>query len=448
MAARRGSGAEEQATAASRQCEAWLAGMQKIDFDKLSHTAQVDYILLRNAIERDLARAKSPIASGGRSRRPRAGNDIVGRPIGREALLAALDAEMIPYSPEQLVEMANREYAWCESEMKKASREMGFGDDWKKALEKVKTLHVAPGEQPKLIQNLANESIDYVRDHDLVTVPPLADETWRMSMLSPERQLLQPVLSRRRNDQVSFPTDTMSHDAKLQSLRGNNIHFSRATVHHELIPGHHLQHFWWRAISRSGGCSRRRSGLKAGPFTGKWCSTRRVFRRRPKTASAFCSGGCTVVPASSSRLVSILGKCRRKSALIFWSIRSATSATMRRPKCGDPSRAAIRPLYQAGYLIGAKQFWALRQAFVVSGKMTERAFHDAIMKQSQMPVEMARAAITDEKLTQGLHAALEIPRRSAGGAVAEASRYARWPIKRQPLITPIARKRKNKSDNP
>ena len=35
----------------------------------------------------------------------------------------------------------------------------------------------------------------------------------------------------------------MAHDDKLMSMRGNNIHFSRATVHHELIPGHHLQGF-------------------------------------------------------------------------------------------------------------------------------------------------------------------------------------------------------------
>ena len=38
---------------------------------------------------------------------------------------------MIPYSPEELVEIAEREFAWCEAEMKKASKEMGFGDDWK-----------------------------------------------------------------------------------------------------------------------------------------------------------------------------------------------------------------------------------------------------------------------------------------------------------------------------
>ena len=34
--------------------------------------------------------------------------------------------------------------------MKKASREMGFGDDWKKALEKVKTQYVEPGKQAEL----------------------------------------------------------------------------------------------------------------------------------------------------------------------------------------------------------------------------------------------------------------------------------------------------------
>ena len=42
---------------------------------------------------------------------------------------------------------------------------------------------------------------------------------------------------------VSYPTDTMDHDDKMMSMRGNNIHFARATVFHELIPGHELQAF-------------------------------------------------------------------------------------------------------------------------------------------------------------------------------------------------------------
>ena len=74
-------------------------------------------------------------------------DDIVGDPIGKDMLLNELEYEMIPYSPEQLVTIANEEFAWCEAEMKKASKEMGFGDNWKQALEKVKTLHVEPGQR-------------------------------------------------------------------------------------------------------------------------------------------------------------------------------------------------------------------------------------------------------------------------------------------------------------
>lgn len=80
-------------------------------------------------------------------------DDIVGNPIGRDGLIAELAFEMIPYTPEELIAIANQEFAWCENEMKRASREMGYGGDWKKALEKVKTMYVEPGKQPGLIRN-------------------------------------------------------------------------------------------------------------------------------------------------------------------------------------------------------------------------------------------------------------------------------------------------------
>ena len=68
-----------------------------------------------------------------------------GTPRGREGLIWDLQDAMIVYTPEQLITLANNEFAWCESEMKKASREMGFGDDWKKALEKTKKTARAAG---------------------------------------------------------------------------------------------------------------------------------------------------------------------------------------------------------------------------------------------------------------------------------------------------------------
>lgn len=68
------------------------------------------------------------------------GSGIIGNPIGRIALLSSLNDEMIAYTPEQIEAIAMREFAWCDAEMLKASQLMGFGNDWKKALEKVKLI--------------------------------------------------------------------------------------------------------------------------------------------------------------------------------------------------------------------------------------------------------------------------------------------------------------------
>lgn len=35
------------------------------------------------------------------------------------------DSEMIPYTPEEFIAIGQKELAWCDVEMKKASREMG-----------------------------------------------------------------------------------------------------------------------------------------------------------------------------------------------------------------------------------------------------------------------------------------------------------------------------------
>ena len=55
---------------------------------------------------------------------------------------------VIVHSPEELIEIANKEFAWCEAEYQKAAADLGYGDDWRRALEHVKKLHVGPGEQP------------------------------------------------------------------------------------------------------------------------------------------------------------------------------------------------------------------------------------------------------------------------------------------------------------
>lgn len=120
------------------------------------------------------------------------GSGILGNPIGRNALISNLKDEMIAYTPEQIEAIAMREFAWCDAEMLKASQQMGFGNDWKKALEKVKTDYPELGKQPEFVYELANEAIDFVETNNLIKIPAMAKEGWRMRMLSPQEQQFAP----------------------------------------------------------------------------------------------------------------------------------------------------------------------------------------------------------------------------------------------------------------
>ena len=114
----------------------WLEALKTLDFDGLSRNAQVDYLFIKKTCERQIARLD--FAPEANPPRKIDNSGIPGAARGRTGLIFDLADEMIPYTPEQLIALANNEFAWHEEEMKKASRQMGFGDDWKKAVEKVK----------------------------------------------------------------------------------------------------------------------------------------------------------------------------------------------------------------------------------------------------------------------------------------------------------------------
>jgi len=317
--------------------------------------------------------------------------------VGRDRLLSELQAEMIPYSPEELVTLANKEFAWCTEEMKKASREMGFGDNWRQALEKVKTLHVPPGHQPEMIRKLAREAEDWVESRGLVSVPPLAKEVWRMEMMTPERQLVNPFFTGGEVISVSYPTAEMTQEQKLMSMRGNNEHFARATVHHELIPGHHLQMFmtqryrtWRRPFSTP-------FSLEGWALYWELVLWDKGFARSPE-----------------DRVGMLFWRMHRCARIVF--SLSFHLGTMTQKECvdmlvervgheRDNAEAEVRrsfesafygPLYQAAYLLGGLQLRSLRRELVDSGKMTERDFHDRILRENLIPVELMRAALRGE----------------------------------------------------
>ena len=145
---------------------------------------------------------------------------------------------MIPYTPDELMALANREFAWCDKEMLRASDEMGFGDDWKKALDAVKNKYVEPGQMIYLVRDLSREAVEYLEKHELVTLPPmLKEDYWEEAHDAADATGESRSSPGGATIQVSSPASSMTLQERLESMRGNNIYFARATVFHELIPG-------------------------------------------------------------------------------------------------------------------------------------------------------------------------------------------------------------------
>jgi uncharacterized protein (DUF885 family) len=337
--------------------------------------------------------------------RPDDKTTIIGDPIGREALIEELKFEMIPYTPEELVEIANKEFEWCIAEFKKASREMGFGDDYMKAIEAVKRKYVEPGKQPALIRDQAREAIEYVKKNDLVTVPRVAEESWRMEMMSPERQLVAPFFLGGETILVAYPTDTMSHEQKMMSLRGNNPHFARAVTHHELIPGHHLQQFMNRRY-------RPYRSLFRTPF---WTEGWALYWE-------FILWDRGFVKTPEDKIGALFWRSHRAARILFslnfhlgnWTPEQCVDLLVN--KVGherDNALAEVRrsfsgdygPLYQMAYMMGGLQFYTLHRDLVGGKKMADRQFHDAILKEGSIPVEMVRAILTKQKLNKDFRSA-------------------------------------------
>ncbi len=354
---------------------------------------EVDQALKRHAAT--LREKLAGIKEGGDARE---GREVVGDPVGRDGLLAELAYEMIPYSPEDLIVIAEKELAWSEEEMRQASRSMGLGDDWKAALERVKTKFVEPGKQPALIRELAQEAIDYLDARQLVTIPPLAREVWRMEMMSPERQLVTPFFTGGEVISVSFPTDGMTHEQKLMTLRGNNVHFTRAVVHHELIPGHHLQGFMSQRHRAYRSAFRTPFSVEGWALYWELRLWDLGFARSPEDRVGMLFWRMHRCARIIFSLKFHLGEMTPDQCVAFLVDRVGHERANATGEVRRSFDGSYGPLYQAAYLLGGMQLHALQKELVGPGRMTERAFHDAVLKENAIPAALVRASLAGIEL--------------------------------------------------
>jgi hypothetical protein len=246
------------------------------------------------------------------------------------------------------------------------------------------------------------EAIDYLRAKDLLTVPAVAAESQLMIMMTPERQLVNPFFTGGSQISVSYPTDTMEYDARIQSMRGNNTPFSHATAFHEMIPGHNLVGY----VGARFGVYRARLGGNS-PFYGEgWPLYWELL---------MYDLGFHDTP--EKKIGALFWRMHRCARIIFslkfhmgeWSPQECVDFLVDRVgferdnAMGEVRRSfqgGYGPLYQAAYLLGGLQLRSLRRELVDSGQMGQKAFHDQILRQGSMPIALLRLALGRQPLTR------------------------------------------------
>jgi len=326
---------------------------------------------------------------------------LIGEPIGAAELSLAIQHEILPYDAETLLQIGATERTWCEVELKRAARKMGFGDDWKAALAKVKADYVAPGQQHELITRIARQAITFVKDRKLVTVPPLCEESWHLTMMSPETMKTIPYAAyNNQNMMVAYARDDMNHEDKLMTMRGNNRHFVHTVTPHELIPGHHLQQFQ----------AQRHNQVRAIFSTPFYVEGWALYWER----RLWDLGWAQSSEDQMGMLFWRLNRAARIEVSLKFHLGQMTPAQMvdflvdhvGHERLGATSEVrrfisdGFSPLYQAAYMLGGLQLEALRKELVDSKKLTDQEFNDAVLSQNAIPIEWVRAELLNIPLTR------------------------------------------------
>lgn len=331
---------------------------------------------------------------------------LVGQPIGADGIRTALRKEMIAYSAEELVDIASREFSWCEAEMEKAVREMGCTTR-DEALGKIRNNHPTSDGRKAAVVASARESIRFLKQRNLITIPLLAENNWGVGMTGPEMRETLPYISYRKPRlMVPYSSESMAPEDKAVTLRANNLAFLHILTPHELIPGHHLQTFM---------------------------ADRHATYRYP-FSTAFLIEGWAIHWEMLLWDQGYLDTPEERMAALFWRMhRSARVIVSLKFHLGEmspsqmtaflvdrvghepaPAAAEVRryigssydPLYQVAYTIGGLQLRALQKELTApspgnegaKGTLTLREFHDRILRLGPIPIELIRASLKKKTL--------------------------------------------------
>jgi uncharacterized protein (DUF885 family) len=180
----------------------------------------------------------------------------------------------------------------------------------------------------------------------------------------------------------------MTNDEKRQSLRGNNLPFVRATVHHELIPGHHLQAFHAQRYETHRDGFGTPFWLEGWALYWEFLLEENGFTRTPEERMGFLVWRAHRYARILFSLRFHLGQMSPDQCVNFLVDnvgfdRLGAEAEVRRSVGPD-----YPPLYQAAYMLGAMQLRQLAARWTSERRGTLKEFHDQILSQGSIPIAL------------------------------------------------------------
>ena len=167
--------------------------------------------------------------------------------------------------------------------------------------------------------------------------------------------------------------------------------FARATVFHELIPGHHMQMYMTQRYRTYRGIFSTPFWTEGMAFYWEMLLWDLGFTHTPEQrvgALFWRMHRCARIIFSLSFH---LGKMTAKECVEFLMDRVGYEQANAEGEVRRSFNGSYAPIYQCAYMLGALQFYALHKELVDSGKMTNRAFHDAHVPRGEHPHRDAAA---------------------------------------------------------
>ncbi len=315
--------------------------------------------------------------------------------VGAEALDLDLRLEFLPYTAETLLADGERWFAETREDLVRTAELVHPGGTWQEALADIKADQVEIGSERAYVHALATESIEFVRAKRLVPLPPLV-EKWSLVSIDRDAQRTYPFAYYSGNRMGwSYAVRSQSQEVKEAALRGNNRYVTRTVVPHELIPGHHLQTFY-ADRHRTHRAAFRSSVLVEGwGFYTELLFDQMGWFRTPKERLGHLHWKLIRAARIVVTLRYHLSRMKQSEMVDFL----VNEVGLERDGAqGEVDRyMTYSPLYQASYMVGARQIVALREeAKTVAGQGFDlEEFHRRLLEQNSIPIAMSRYAVLD-----------------------------------------------------